>query len=182
MPDVDRTARASPAKLWRRCRHAALALDRLNHHRTGVIIHHRFHCVDIVKRHVDDVCRFWPKAVGIFWLPTHRNGKQRATMKSVMEGNNFGFERAMTHTGVMACQFKGGFVSFRAGFINTTRSANVASISLRPRRSAGSLVKTLLICHRVSPWVFNAFTSAGWQWPNAVTAMPPAKSTYSLPC
>ena len=23
---------------------------------------------------------------------------------------------------------------------------------------------------------------AGWQWPNAVTAMPPAKSTYSLPC
>ena len=36
-------------------------------------------------------------------------------MKSVMEGNNFGFERAMTHTGVMTCQFKGGFVSFRAG-------------------------------------------------------------------
>ena len=35
-------------------------------------------------------------------------------MKSVMEGNNFGFERTMTHTGVMACQFKGGFVSFRA--------------------------------------------------------------------
>ena len=58
----------------------------------------------------------------------------------------------------------------------------VAAISFRPRRSAGALVKTLLICHRVSPWVFNAFTSAGWQWPNAVTAMPPAKSTYSLPC
>ena len=102
-------------KLWRRSRHTALALDRLNHHRTGVIIHHRFHCVEIVKGNVDDVCRFWPKAVGIFWLGDHRDGKQRATMKSVMEGNNFGFERAMTHTGIMACQFKGGFVSFRAG-------------------------------------------------------------------
>ncbi len=73
-------------------------------------------------------------------------------MKSVMEGNNFGFERAMTHTGVMTCQFKGGFVSFRAGVDNTTRSANVASISLRPRRSAGSLVKTLLICQKFRLW------------------------------
>lgn len=36
-------------------------------------------------------------------------------MKSVMEGNNFGFERVMTYIGVMACQFKGGFVSFRVG-------------------------------------------------------------------
>ncbi len=37
MPDVDRTARASPAKTLASLRHAALALDRLNHHRTGVI-------------------------------------------------------------------------------------------------------------------------------------------------
>ncbi len=29
MPDVDRTARQALQKLWRRCRHTALALDRL---------------------------------------------------------------------------------------------------------------------------------------------------------
>lgn len=36
-------------------------------------------------------------------------------MKSVMEGNNFGFEWVMMYIGVMVCQFKGGFVSFCVG-------------------------------------------------------------------
>lgn len=36
-------------------------------------------------------------------------------MKGVMEGNNFGFERAMAHASVMTRQFKGRFVGFRPG-------------------------------------------------------------------
>ena len=100
----------------RRCRsNTTLALNRLDHHRAGVIVHHRFDRMQIVKRDMDDICRLWSKAVGIFRLPADGYGKQRATMKRVMEGNDFGFERAMTHAGIVARQLKGGFVSFGTG-------------------------------------------------------------------
>lgn len=36
-------------------------------------------------------------------------------MKGVMEGNDFRFERAMAHAGIMTRQFKSGFVRFGAG-------------------------------------------------------------------
>ena len=94
---------------------AALSLNRLNDHRAGVIVHHRFDRMQIVKRDMDDIRRFWPKAVGVFRLPTNGHGKQRTAVKRIMEGNDFGFERAMTHAGIVARQLKGGFVGFSTG-------------------------------------------------------------------
>ncbi len=53
------------------------------------------------------------------------------------------------------------------------------------RRSAsatgGSAVKRLETWPRVAIWSETARTTAGWAWPRAFTAMPPTKSTYSLP-
>ena len=80
-----------------------------------MIIHHRFDRMQIVKRYMDDIRGLWSKAIRVFRLPTHGNGKQRSTVKRIMEGDNFSFEWAMAHTGVMACQLKGGFVSFGTG-------------------------------------------------------------------
>ena len=45
----------------------------------------------------------------------------------------------------------------------------------------GSLVKKLEMCPSVPSWLVTASTSAGWAWPSALTAMPPRRSTYSLP-
>ena len=102
-------------KRWRCGGDAAFSLDRLHHHRAGMVIHHRFHRVQVVERNMDDIRRFRAKSVGILRLTTNGNGKQRAAMKGVMEGDDFGFKRAMTHAGIVARQFEGGFVGFGAG-------------------------------------------------------------------
>ena len=96
-------------------RDAAFPLNGLDHHGTGVIVHHRFNGVEIVKRHVDDIRRFRTKAVGILRLAANGNGKEGASVKGVMEGDDFGFVRAMTRGCVVARQLKGGFVGFGAG-------------------------------------------------------------------
>ncbi len=61
---------------------------------------------------MDDIRWFWSKAVRVFRLPADGHGKQRTAVKRIMEGNDFGFERAMAHAGIVARQLKGGFVSF----------------------------------------------------------------------
>ncbi len=52
-------------------------------------------------------------------------------------------------------------------------------------RSASSTcgweVKKLETWPRVDSWAVTASTRAGWAWPSALTAMPPSRSTYSLP-
>ncbi len=63
-----------------------------------------------------------------------------------------------------------------------TRSAKVASTSFFASRSAGSLVIQLETCQIVRACSLSARTSAGWQWPSAVTATPLAKSMYMRPC
>ncbi len=99
-------------ELRRRGQNATFSLYRLNHHRAGMVIHHRFHRMEIVKRYMDDIRRFRPKAIGILRLTAHRDGKQRATVERVMKGNDFGFERAMAHAGVMTRQLERRFVGF----------------------------------------------------------------------
>ena len=47
--------------------------------------------------------------------------------------------------------------------------------------TCGMQVKKLETWPRVCIWVLTASISAGWAWPSALTAMPPRKSTYSLP-
>ncbi len=99
-----------------RCGHdAALTLNRFNHNGAGVIVNHRFHCVQIIERHMDDIRRFRPEPIRIFWLSADRDGKQRPAMKGVMKGDNLTFEWAVTLTGVVARQLKGGFVGFGPG-------------------------------------------------------------------
>ena len=56
----------------------------------------------------------------------------------------------------------------------------------RPRsRSAsstcGSVLKKLETWPRVDSWAVTASTRAGWACPRVLTAMPPSRSTYSLP-
>ncbi|MNR21300.1 hypothetical protein D3C85_1381930 [compost metagenome] len=83
-------------ELWRRGHYTAFTLNRLNHNRAGVIVHHRFYGMEIVKRHMNDIGRFWAKTIGILRLSAHGNRKQRPPVEGVMEGNNFGFVRAVT--------------------------------------------------------------------------------------
>ena len=63
-----------------------------------------------------------------------------------------------------------------------TRSAKVASVSALASFSAGSLVITLERCQSLPACSVSAFTITGCAWPRTFTAMPPAKSMYSLPC
>ncbi|MNE73290.1 hypothetical protein D3C80_1692910 [compost metagenome] len=70
--------------------------------------------MEIVKRHMNDIGRFWAKTIGILRLSAHGNRKQRPPVEGVMEGNNFGFVRAVTRGGVIARQLERGFVSFGA--------------------------------------------------------------------
>ncbi len=108
--------RAQPFQEFRRgCRHAAFALNRLHHHRAGVIVHHRFYRMQIVKRHVDNVSRFRAKTVGILRLTTNGDGKEGAPMEGVVESDDFGFVWAVARGGIVACQLEGGFVGFGAG-------------------------------------------------------------------
>lgn len=53
--------------------------------------------------------------VGIFGLPTHRHGEQRAAVKRVIEGDDFGFVRAVAGDGVMTRQFERRLVGLCAG-------------------------------------------------------------------
>jgi hypothetical protein len=81
---------------FRRCRrYAAFALNRLDHYRAGVVVHHRFYRMKVVKRYVDDIGRFRAKAIGILRLPANGYGKQRTAVEGVMEGNDFGFVRTV---------------------------------------------------------------------------------------
>ena len=108
--------RAQPFQEFRGCRgHAAFPLNRLDHHRAGVVVHHRFHRVQIVKRHVDDVGRFRTKPVGILRLAANGDGKEGASVEGIVEGDDFGFVRAVARGRVVARQLKGGFVGFGAG-------------------------------------------------------------------
>ena len=58
-------------------------------------------------------------------------------------------------------------------------SASASSFSAR--RTWGSLAKKFEMWPSVESWSVTAATSAGWPWPRALTAMPPSRSTYSLP-
>ncbi|QUJ01519.1 hypothetical protein KCP75_18400 [Salmonella enterica subsp. enterica] len=78
--------------------------------------------------------------------------------------------------------FKSGFVRFGAGIHKQHALGNVASISLRPRRNAGSLVKTLLVCQGFPSGFQRASTSAGWQWPSVATATRRRNQYTLLPC
>ena len=64
---------------------------------------------------MDDVGRFWAKAVGILRLAADGDGKERAPVEGVVEGDDFAFVRAVTRRRVIARQLKGGFVGFGAG-------------------------------------------------------------------
>ena len=99
----------------RRRHDAALALNRFNHDGAGVIINHRFHGVQIIERHVDNIRRFRAESIRIFWLAADRNSKQRPAMKSVMKRDDLAFERAVTFTGVVTRQLKRSFVGFGTG-------------------------------------------------------------------
>ena len=65
-------------------RHAAFALNRLHHHRAGVVIHHRFYRLQIVEGNMDNIRRFWAETIGILRLTADGNGKQGAAMKGIM--------------------------------------------------------------------------------------------------
>lgn len=80
-----------------------------------MVVHHRFHRGEIVERHVYDISRFGPKAVGIFGLSAYRDGKQRAAVKRVIERDDFGFVRTVAGNRIMTRQFEGSFVSLCAG-------------------------------------------------------------------
>ncbi len=102
-------------KLCRRGHHAALALNRLDHDGAGMVVDNRFYRLEIVKGNVHDIRRFRPEAVGVFRLAADGNGKQRAPVKRVVEGDDFTFERAVALAGVVARQLESGLVRFRAG-------------------------------------------------------------------
>lgn len=53
--------------------------------------------------------------VGVFGLPAHRHGEQRAAVERVIEGDDFGFVRAVAGDGVMTRQFERRFVGLCAG-------------------------------------------------------------------
>ena len=80
-----------------------------------MIVNHRFHRMQIVKRHMDNVRGFRAETVGIFRLPADRNGKQRTAMKSVMKSDDFRFVRAVAGGRIVARQFKRGLVGFGPG-------------------------------------------------------------------
>ncbi len=105
-----------PFEELRGCRgNATLALNRLYHHGAGVIVHHRFNRVKIVKRNMHDVGRFRAKAVGVFRLTANGYGKERASVKSVVESDDFGFVRAVARGCIKTRQLEGGFVGFGTG-------------------------------------------------------------------
>jgi hypothetical protein len=62
-----------------------------------------------------------------------------------------------------------------------TRSANVASMRRFASRSDDSFVSQFETCQIFPACSVSARTSAGWQWPSAVTATPLAKSMYIRP-
>lgn len=64
---------------------------------------------------MNDIRRFRPEPIRIFWLSADRDGKQRPAMKGVMKGDNLTFEWAVTFAGVVARQLKGGLVGFGPG-------------------------------------------------------------------
>ena len=96
-------------------RHAAFALNRLHHHRAGVVIHHRFYRLQIVEGNMDNIRRFWAETIGILRLTADGNGKQGAAMKGIMESDDFGFIRAMAGHRIVTRQLKGRFIGFGAG-------------------------------------------------------------------
>ena len=64
---------------------------------------------------------------------------------------------------------------------NTRPSAATSESSRSASSTWGALVKKFETWPRVASCSVTAATSAGWAWPSALTAMPPSRSTYSLP-
>lgn len=103
-------------------------------------------------------------------------------MEGIMEGNNFGFIRAMAGYRIVARQLESRFIGFGAGIHKHYALGEGGIDKLTPqaqRRLIGKDVAgvperfALLVQRRHQRRVAMA---------EAVTAMPPAKSTYSLPC
>ena len=59
--------------------------------------------------------------------------------------------------------------------------ASSRETSLSASSTWAGLVKKFEMWPSVCSWVVTASTSAGWPWPSALTAIPPSRSTYSLP-
>jgi hypothetical protein len=64
---------------------------------------------------------------------------------------------------------------------NTRPSAPTSDSSRSASSTWGALVKKFETWPSVVSCSVTAATRAGWAWPRALTAMPPSRSTYSLP-
>ena len=88
---------------------------------------------------MNDIGRFRPKPVGIFRLTADGDGEKRATVKRIMESDDFGFVRAMAGHGVMARQLESRLVSFRSG-VHKHDAIGKSRIHQLPPESQGRFV------------------------------------------
>ena len=94
---------------------AALALQRLDDDRAGVIAHQLAHGVEIVEFGVLDTARNRPEALGILGLATDADGEEGAAMEGLTEGDDLVLLLAMGVVGETTRQLERGLVGLTTG-------------------------------------------------------------------
>ena len=95
--------------------HAALALDRLQHHGAGLVGDGRLQRVQVVVRDMGDALDLRPETIGVLGLATNADGEQGTTVEAVERGDDLVLLRTETVMGDAAGQLEGGLVGLGAG-------------------------------------------------------------------
>ena len=93
----------------------ALALHGFNHNCAGVVANQLANAIQVIVISVQNSARHRPKALGVFGLATHADGKEGAAMKRLVERDDFIFLLTVIIHRPAACQLKRSFVGFTAG-------------------------------------------------------------------
>ncbi len=101
-------------------------------------------------------------------------------METLVESDDFVLFRTKVVVGVFTGQFKGCFVGFTAGVCKeyfVCKGGFRQLLCQTQRRLIGAGVAQM---PQFIGLFFQGFNQFRWAWPSAFTAMPPAKSMYSL--
>ena len=156
--------------------HARLALDRFEDHGRGLVGDGLRECGLVAVRHEGDVAgqRLERRAVRL--LRRQRERAHGAAVEGALGGDQVG-------TAGAPGQLEGRLVGLGAGVgeEHPARRRPTSDSSRSASSTCGALVKKFETWPSVVSCSVTAATSAGWAWPRALTAMPPSRSTYSLP-
>ncbi len=135
---VAQLARPFQVGLLRR-QHAALALDRFQHHGAGLVGDRRRQRFQVVVGNVGDTLELGPEAIGILRLAADVDGEQGAPVEAVAGGDDLVLLRAVDIVGVAASQLEGRLVGLGAG-VGEEHPLGEGGVHQLARQAQGRLV------------------------------------------